>query len=466
MTSLVNAFNEVLAMNKNEGVALMKKVLKTLVIGLMIVVLVACSKGSGGGGSEADETAVVGADLENATELTYWTFVGQHMDLFKDAAERWNEEFPDRPIKLTAETYPYDQMHNNLLLSLQSGKGAPDLADIELSKFPNYLQGEPQLEPMNEYVEPVLADSVEARFELYQKDGNYYGIPTHVGATVMYYNKEIMEEAGVDIDSIKTWDDFVAAGKQVTEKTDAVMWNVSTSDFLMDLWPMISQQDSDFYDEEGNLTLDNETNINTLQFLYDAVYTEKIAELTPGGMNQTEDFYKYYSEGKSAAILAPLWYMGRFIDSMPEMEGKIAIKPMPAWEEGGKRSAGMGGTGTVVTNQTEEADLAKEFLAYAKISEEGSINLWKVLGFDPPRWDVWESDAVREDNKYYQFFGDGIFDMLLEVKDEINTLNITDGTPDVSTEYNTIIADSVLRQKNKTPEEAMKEAADKIESQQ
>ena len=111
----------------------MKKVLKTLMIGLMVIVLVACSKGGSGGGSEADETEVVGADLENATELTYWTFVGQHMDLFKDSAERWNEEFPDRPIKLVAETYPYDNMHNNLLLSLQSGKGAPDIADIELS---------------------------------------------------------------------------------------------------------------------------------------------------------------------------------------------------------------------------------------------------------------------------------------------------------------------------------------------
>ncbi|GGJ51853.1 ABC transporter substrate-binding protein [Virgibacillus salexigens] len=439
----------------------MKKLFYLLIFAVMAL-LTACSGSGESASSEAEETEIIGDDIEGATELTYWTFVGQHVDLFRDAANRWNEENPDRPIKLTAETYPYDQMHNNLLLALQSGKGAPDIADIELSRYANYLQGEPQLEPMNEYVEPVLEESVTSRFELYAKDGNYYGIPTHVGATVMYYNTEIMDQAGVDIDEIKTWDDFVEAGKKVVENTDSVMWNVGTGDFLMDFWPMISQQNSDFFNEDGEVILDNETNSKTLQFLHDIIYGENIAELTPGAMNQSEEFYGYMNDGGAASILAPLWYMGRFIDNMPDLEGKIAIRPMPAWEDGGNRSAGMGGTGTVVTNQTEEAELAKEFLAFTKLSEEGNKNLWTVLGFDPPRWSVWESEAVRQDNKYYHYFGTGIFDTLLDLKDEINELNITEYTPDVSTEYNTTIAENVLRQQAQSPEEALKQAADKI----
>ncbi|MDL4839032.1 ABC transporter substrate-binding protein [Aquibacillus rhizosphaerae] len=446
----------------------MKKSLLFLIIGLMSMVLIAC----GGGGddddaaSEAEETAVVGEDLEDATEITFWTFVGQHMDLYSDAAERWNEENPDRPIKLSAETYPFEQMHNNLLLAVQSGQGGPDIADIEIGQFSNYLQGEVQLEPMNEYVEPVLENAVSSRFENYAQDGNYYGIPTHVGATVMYYNTEIMEEAGVDIESIQTWDDFVAAGEQVVANTDSVMWNVGTEDWLMDMWPMISQQESDAFNDQGEVILDNQTNIDTLQFLQDAIYEHEIAELTPGGMNQSEEFYGYFSEGGAASILAPLWYMGRFLDNMPDLEGKIAIRPLPAWEEGGDRSAGMGGTGTVVTNQAEDPELAKEFLAYAKLSEEGNIKLWTELGFDPPRWDTWESEEVRADNKYYDYFGDGIFDMLLEVREEINPLNFTEHTPDIISEYHTNVTQTVLRQNNQTPEEALKAAADVVRDQQ
>ncbi|WP_186580158.1 ABC transporter substrate-binding protein [Aquibacillus kalidii] len=443
----------------------MKKSLLVLLFGFLAIVLAACGGDSEEAGTEADETAVVGDDIEGATELTLWTFVGQHMDLYTDAAERWNEENPDRPIKLNAETYPFEQMHNNLLLAVQSGQGAPDMADIEIGQFANFLQGEVQLEPMNEYVEPVLDKAVTSRFENYAKDGNYYGLPTHVGATVMYYNTEIMDQAGVDIDSIKTWDDFVEAGKKVTENTDAVMWNVGTDDWLMDMWPMISQQGSDAFDENGDVILDNETNIKTLQFLEDLIYKEKIAEITPGGMNQSEEFYGYYSEGKSASILAPLWYMGRFLDNMPDLKGKIAIRPMPAWEEGGKRSAGMGGTGTVVTNQSENTELAKEFLAYAKLSEEGNIKLWTELGFDPPRWDTWESEEVRADNKYYDYFGEGIFDMLLEIKDDINPLNFTENTPDIISEYHTNVTQTTIRNQSQSPEEALKQAADVVRDQ-
>lgn len=438
------------------------KSLLTLLIGLLVLALAACG-GDKTSSGDAEESIVIGGDVEDATELTYWTFVELHMNFFEDAVPRWNEENPDKPITLKAETYPYDQMHNNLLLALQSGTGAPDISDIEISRFPNYLQGEPQLLPMNQFVEPEIDNFIKSRFEIYAKDGNYYGMPTHVGASVMYYNKEIMDEAGVDIDSIKTWADYVEAGKQVVAKTGKMMTNVHTGDY-MTMWEMISQQGSDWFNEDGELTVDNDINIKTLQFLYDMIYEHKIAELTPGGAPHAEEFYAYMNDGGAASITMPMWYMGRFTDYMEDLKGKMVVRPMPAWEVGGNRSAGMGGTGTVVTNQTKHPDLAKEFLAFAKLSKEANIKLWTVLGFDPPRWDVWESEEVKADNKFYQFFGDDIFDTLLDVKDEINAVNITEYTPDVATEINTNVFDSVLRQQSQTPEEALKLAAKTIKS--
>lgn len=435
-----------------------KKSLLTVLFLLMSTLLMACSGGGGNSTSgEATEKEVIGADEKDATELKYWTFVELHMDFFKDAVPRWNELHPDKKIKLVAETFPYDQMHNNLLLALQSGKGAPDISDIEVGRFPNFLQGEPQLLPMNEYVEPEKENFVESRLNLYAKDGNYYGMPTHVGATMMYYNKEIMDQAGVDIDSIKTWDDYIEAGKKVVANTDAVMTTVHTGDATQ-FQQMISQQGSDLFDDAGKLTVDSEKNVKTLSLLNDMLTKHKIAELTPGGEPHAEEFYSYMNDGKAASISMPLWYMGRFTDYMPDLKGKMVIRPLPAWEEGGGRSVGIGGTGTVVTNQTKHADLAKEFLAFAKLSKEANIKLWTVLGFDPPRWDVWEDPAVREDNKFYQYFGNDIFDTLLSIKDEIPGIHVTENYPDVLTELNTNTLNNVLRQKNQSPEEALKQA--------
>jgi arabinosaccharide transport system substrate-binding protein len=441
-----------------------KKSLLALLLGLLAVLLIACSNGGDKtSGNEATEKEVIGANEKDATELKYWTFVELHMDFFKDAVPRWNELHPDKKIKLVAETFPYDQMHNNLLLALQSGKGAPDISDIEVGRFPNYLQGKPQLLPMNEYVEPIKDKFIESRLNLYAKDGNYYGMPTHVGATVMYYNKEIMDKAGVDIDSIKTWDDYIEAGKKVVANTDAVMTTVHTGDATQ-FQQMISQQGSDLFDKDGKLTIDSDKNVKTLSLLNDMLYKYKVAELTPGGEPHAEEFYAYMNKGKAASISMPLWYMGRFTDYMPDLKGKMVIRPLPAWEPGGGRSVGIGGTGTVVTNQTKHPELAKEFLAFAKLSKEANIKLWSVLGFDPPRWDVWEDPAIKEDNKFYQYFGTDIFDTLLSIKDEIPGLNINKNTPNALTELNTNTLENVLRQKKQSPEEALKQAAKTIKS--
>ncbi|GAE92158.1 alpha-arabinosides ABC transport system [Gracilibacillus boraciitolerans JCM 21714] len=439
-----------------------RKSLLAILFGIVAMLLVACGGGGDESSGEAEEVKTVGADLENAEDLKLWIFAGQHADFYEDAANRWNEENSDRPIALTVETYPYDQLHNNLLLALQSGKGAPDLADIEIGRFPNYLQGEPQLLAMNEYVEPEIENFIKARFEIYAKDGQYYGMPTHVGASVMYYNTEIMEQAGVDIDAIKTWDDFTAAGQKVVDNTDAIMINSFPGD-LLPYWIRVSQQKSDFINDNGELTINTPENAKALQYMKD-LQDAGIAEVAPGAAPHAEEFYSYMNDAGAAAVAMPIWYMGRFTDSMPDLTGKMTIRPLPVFDEDDNRSAGMGGTGTVVTNQTEHPELAKEFLAFAKLTKESNIKLWTILGFDPPRHDVWDAPELSEPNKYTEFFGDNIFEVLSTLKEDIAPLNVTKKTPDVITQLNTTTLNSVLRDGAQTAEEALKEAQETVQS--
>jgi ABC-type glycerol-3-phosphate transport system substrate-binding protein len=290
----------------------------------------ACSRGGNSGGTSDD----------GGTTLEFWTFNELHDQFYQHMAERWNEANPDRKINLKGIVYPYDDMHNKLLVALQSGTGAPDLADVELNKFPNFLKGTPQLAPLNDIVEPELDNLVRSRLDIYAKDGNYYGIDFHVGASVIYYNREILDQAGVNPDDIKTWDDFEAAGRKVLEATG---------------------------------------------------------------------------------------------------------KPMPAWNAGEPRSAGMGGTGTVITTASKHMELAKDFLAYAKLSREGNIEIWRFLGFDPLRSDVWDAPELREPNKFTDYFGDYIFDVLLEVEDEIEGVVVNEQTPAISDAFRTSVLVRILQ---------------------
>ena len=406
----------------------------------------------------AGQTDSTGGD----TPITLWTFNELHQQFYEMAAEEWNKDNPTRKIELQAETFPYNDMHNKLLVALQSGVGAPAIVDIEISKFPNFLKGQIQLEPMNEYVEPVIDQFVKSRLDIYAKDGKYYGLPFHVGAAVMYYNVEIMDAAGVDIDKIKTWDDYVQAGLKVKQATGKMMTSIETTD-QWTFWPMISQRDSDFFNPDGSVALDNKANIATLEFLHDMIYKDKIALPTPGGNHHSEEYYGAMNAGEFASIVMPMWYMGRFTDYMGDLKGKIAIRPLPSWTPGGKRSAGMGGTGTVVTMQAEYPELSKEFLAYAKLSEKGNIELWSFLGFDPPRWSVWDDPALKAPNKFTEYFvNDDIFGLLLEVKDEINPVVITEQIPQASELVKGDIMFQALGDQSKTPAQALKDAADKL----
>ena len=83
--------------------------------------LTACSGDEKTAPANSDDVKTAGADIKDATELTFWTFAGTHATFYANAADRWNEANPDKAIKLTVENYPFDQMHNNLLMALQSG---------------------------------------------------------------------------------------------------------------------------------------------------------------------------------------------------------------------------------------------------------------------------------------------------------------------------------------------------------
>ncbi len=452
----------------------MKKLLALIIMVTMLLSLAACG-GSGGETTQAPaddttttttevaEPTTVDSGSETATDLSFWTFQELHNQFMIDAVQSWNEQNPDRAINLTVEVYSYDELHSKLQIALQTGSGAPDLVDIEISKYANFLMGNTvPLVALNDVIAPEQDNLIMGRFENYAKDGQYYGIDYHVGATATYYNTEILEAAGVNIDDIKTWDDYVEAGKTVKAETGKYMMAVETTEHWS-YYPLLVQKGSDFFTDTGDVIIDNETNVEVLQWLHDRVYQDEIAVKAPGGFFHAEEFWAYFNEGNIASITMPLWYLGRFTDYMPDLAGKMAVRPMPVWEEGGANSAGMGGTGTSVTIQCEDQQLAKDFLFFSKISKEGAIKTWSVLGFDPLRKDLYDDPQMTEPNKYTEYFGDNLFEVMLDTADSIGKIVVTDDRfPNAVSTVQKNVMFRVLEENSQTPAEALTEAAEEI----
>lgn len=381
-------------------------------------------------GASAEDGSTQGTNtfVDGGTEMSFWTFQELHVGFWTAMADKWNEQNPDRPINLTVTTGEAHSMHSKLLVACQAGSGAPDMADIEIGRYGGFLR-DGYLVPINDAVEPYKDDIVMSRVEMYGDDeGNWYGADFHLGASVCYYNMDIMNEAGVDPATIVTWDDYVEAGKVVLEKTGKPMCAVETADlFLPQL--MLLEKGVQYVDEEGNPNIATEEHAEVIDFIREMIDLG-ICEIAPGGGFHKEEWYGHLNDGGVASLAMPLWYMGRFTDYCADLKGKMAIYPIPVWNEGDTREVLQGGTGTSVIKGTENEELAKDFLAFAKLSKEGCTYEWDILGFDPIRTELWDDPAITEnpDNKFLSYFTTNPFDILKE--------NGTDLTaPDISGAY-------------------------------
>ncbi len=354
--------------------------------------------------------------------IEFWTFVEMHGTFYENMAEKWNKEHPDKQIKLNVNVMPFDDMHNKLQIALNSGTGTPDFVDIELSKFANFTQGTPALMDLTEVAEPYTSTGniVQSRLDIYLNNDKLYGIPTHVGATVAFYNTELLEAAGIDYTTIKTWDDFKEAGSKYYEATGKYLGTIDTSA----LWIpnlIMAELGSDYVTADGKVDVNNKDLQKTMEIIKDLQEANAVQTM-PGGQPDKEEAYGVINSGEYACVIMPIWYMSRYTNYMPELSGKIAIAPAPVLDENSEvKSVGGGGTGTAVVADKPNADLIAEFVAYAKLSDEGAAEVWNLLGFDPCNRAVWSDETITNnpDNEYIKYFKNNPFDVLKSIEDGI-----------------------------------------------
>lgn len=202
----------------------MRKRVALLLAGTMLAstLLTAC----GGGGSDtgkapAGDTKAVAADTGNTVadgalegEITFWhSFTqGARLDVIQATAEQFMKDNPN--VKINIETFSWGDFYTKWTTGLASGN-VPDMSTALPGHVVEMMDAD-ALVSVDGVIDAIGRDKFAAApLSEGEKDGVCYSLPLYSHAQVMWYRKDLLANAGLEVP--KTWDEFAAAAKVLTK---------------------------------------------------------------------------------------------------------------------------------------------------------------------------------------------------------------------------------------------------------
>ena len=181
----------------------MKKKITVAAAGIaMALAVTACSS------TPSEPTGGSAAPAADVT-LTFMTnVVGAQADAL---GEVLNNFTTDTGIKV--EYSAPGSEYENLMKTKMAANELPDLFTTHgwsVKRYSDYLapvNDQPFFSKITDQMKPVISDA----------DGNVYVLPIDADIAGIVYNVDVLKKANVDVDSLRTWDDFTAALEQIKQ---------------------------------------------------------------------------------------------------------------------------------------------------------------------------------------------------------------------------------------------------------
>lgn len=286
----------------------MKKIIAMLLALTMVLALAAC------GGSSAPAATQAPAAAPAATEAPAAPAAdGEQVSVNMIAAQYGNEtaawwadfvtkfEAANPDIDLTVDVVSWNDIYTVVNTRIANGE-APDLLNID--GFADYYADGLLLPAKDWCSETTYAKFYESFLAQSEVDGTVWAVPDLASARALYYNKDILDAAGVAVPT--TWEELKAACETIkASNPDAYPWGVDmTTDegqacFAYYIW----NNGGDFTDAEGNWTLNSAENVEAVNF---------IVGLVKDGLTNTDpstetryDLQEMFASGKLAMMIGP-----------------------------------------------------------------------------------------------------------------------------------------------------------------
>lgn len=302
------------------------RVLSVLLCAAMMVSLTAC-------GSDKKESSDAAEGEGEKIKLTFSTSVyveEPHQKAIDNLLAAYNEKNPNVEIEVLGAGY--DGYWDNITNEIVSGT-ASDMIQVYPENISTYhaLKEGGTFVNLDEYMSDELKEKLTGQ-EMCVVDGETLAISSYAwGTTGIFYRKSMLEEKGIDPESIKTLDDFREACLKFTEDGGYATGVVSgTHGFTISEWNRLVARpvSGGLYfpnGESGPYTAENvnvncDANVWAAQWWQDFILKDKAAKLVTDKSETREMFWN----GEIPFCMDGPWFVGMTSDDVLEDVGIIA----------------------------------------------------------------------------------------------------------------------------------------------
>ncbi|WP_409304266.1 ABC transporter substrate-binding protein [Peribacillus sp. SCS-155] len=258
--------------------------------------------------SSDESSSSDGGGSGDGEKITYWApFSGADGPRMKKIVENYNKSQSKYNVNL--QIVPQTDYYKTIDLAFSGQKNAPDLMIAHTDQLVNYAEKN-LLKDLTDTIEETGVkeeDYSETAWQAGSIDGKQYSIPLDIHPLILYYNKDMFKDAGLDPEKPPTnRDEFVAAAKKLTDSSKNQYGFVVPT-----LWPNQFIYPTVFFQNGGELLKDGNPNYNSpegveaLTFLRDLIEKEKVS---PANVQQDGEV-TLFLQGKNAMQLNGPWMM-------------------------------------------------------------------------------------------------------------------------------------------------------------
>jgi multiple sugar transport system substrate-binding protein len=321
--------------------------------------------------------------------VRFWA-VGREGEYAVELLQDFLRERPD--IEVEVQRLPWTAAHEKLLTAY-AGETLPDLCSLGNTWIPEFTALN-ALTPLDELARAsrdiALEDYFPGILDSNRVDGPLFGIPWYVDTNVLYYRRDLLQQAGFNAPPV-TWDEWTQMLGAIKALVGADRYSILLP--LNEFWPLVTlslQHSSELLRDHGRFgNFRNPDFRRTLEFYASMFRREWAPKMTN---TQISNVWDEFGRGMFSFYISGPWNIAEFRKRMPrDLQDAWMTAPMPGPNGPGVSSAGGASLVIFSHSQSKPATWAvMEYLSRPSVQER----FYELTGNMPPRRSTWQSAAL------------------------------------------------------------------------